>query len=134
MSTIGHPLADLSNLLTPYTFANSAVAQQVFSDAGLVTTNSFHGSQIPGLPSQAQCIDWYSDLAGWNPTKVEVTWGESFNMYKSCIIMQGIAARYAVRQASSAQAKDYGAKKAPMGEVAWDLVMKCMKEREKAKL
>ena len=52
----------------------------------------------------------------------ELKWGNAFNVFKGAIIMQGIAARYAVRQASSEKAKEYGALMGPMGEVAWDLV------------
>ena len=36
--------------------------------------------------------------------------------------MQGIAARYAMRQASSAKARDYGVQMGPFGELAWGLV------------
>jgi hypothetical protein len=43
--------------------------------------------------------------------------------------MQGIAARYAVRQASSAQAKEIGDLMGPYGEFSWGLI-KRMKERE----
>lgn len=46
--------------------------------------------------------------------------------------MQGIAARFAVRQASSEKAKDYADKMPPMGEVAFDLVQNTKKEGEKA--
>jgi hypothetical protein len=49
--------------------------------------------------------------------------------------MQGIAARYALRQASSAQAKDYGKMMKPFAEIAWDLVESAQRGREdKAKL
>jgi hypothetical protein len=36
--------------------------------------------------------------------------------------MQGIAARYALRQASSPKAQEYGAMMVPFAEIAWDLV------------
>ena len=36
--------------------------------------------------------------------------------------MQGIAARYAVRQASSEKAKDYGDAMKPMAEVGWGFI------------
>ena len=38
--------------------------------------------------------------------------------------MQGIAARYARRQASSANAKSYADMMQPFGEFAWTLVVK----------
>ena len=36
--------------------------------------------------------------------------------------MQGIAARYALRQASSARAKEYAVQMGPFGDFAWELV------------
>ena len=49
--------------------------------------------------------------------------------------MQGIGARYALRQASSANAQAYGAQMKPFAEIAWDLVQEYKKEvGEKAKL
>ena len=51
--------------------------------------------------------------------------------------MQGIAARYAVRQASSERASEYGRAMAPFGEVAWSLVEEAKEkvvEGDKARL
>lgn len=53
-----------------------------------------------------------------------MTWGAAFGMFRSSIIMQGIAARYARRQASSANAKNYADMMQPFGEFAWTLVEK----------
>ncbi len=41
-------------------------------------------------------------------------------MYRSSVIMQGIAARYAVRQASSEKAKDYADMMVPYGLAAYE--------------
>ncbi|KAJ4350778.1 hypothetical protein N0V95_004455 [Ascochyta clinopodiicola] len=116
MSTIGHPLSDLNNLLSPYVTASSAKAKSVGR-----AHEGFIPNATPGLPSREQLIKWYSEVAGWDP-RPDLTWGDAFATYRNTIIMQGIAARYAVRQASSAQAKDYGAMMKPYAEVAWDLV------------
>ncbi|KAF1932513.1 acyl-CoA dehydrogenase family member 11 [Didymella exigua CBS 183.55] len=125
MSTIGHPLSDLSNLLYPYLTASSEKAQSVGrAHAG------FKPGATPGLPSRDQLIDWYSEVAGWDP-RPDLTWGDAFAMYRNTIIMQGIAARYAVRQASSAQAKDYGDSMKPFAEVAWELVQEYKRTHSK---
>jgi aminoglycoside phosphotransferase (APT) family kinase protein len=116
MSTIGHPLSDLNNLLAPYVTASSAKAQSV----GRAHTG-FQPGATEGLPDRDTLIKWYMDVAGWDP-RPDMTWGDAFATYRNTIIMQGIAARYAVRQASSAQAKDYGQMMKPFAEVAWDLV------------
>lgn len=116
MSTIGHPLSDLTNLLSPYLTASSQKAASVGR-----AHPGFKPTATPGLPSRDQLIKWYADVAGWDPT-ADMTWGDAFATYRNTIIMQGIAARYARRQASSAQAKDYGEMMKPYAEVAWDLV------------
>lgn len=97
-------------------------------------SSAFQPGQTPGLPTRAQCVEWYSEVAGWGPSKVELAWGDAFSLYKLCVIMQGIAARYAARQASSAKAKEQGAKMFPMGEVTWELVQRCMAEAERARI
>lgn len=129
MSTIGHPLSDLNNLLGPYLTASSPKAQSIGrAHAGFVP------GATPGLPSRDQLITWYSEVAGWDP-RPDFTWGDAFSTYRSAIIMQGIAARYALRQASSAQAQSYGQMMKPYAEIAWDLVQEYKKGHvSKAKL
>ncbi|KAL2051321.1 hypothetical protein ABVK25_008373 [Lepraria finkii] len=128
MSTIGHPLSDLSNLLTPYCFAvnppNSAMSVR--------TNPAFSPSaNTPGLPSRSKCIKWYAEVAGWDPTP-ELDWGDTFATFRNSVIMQGIAARHAVRQASSAQAEEIGNLIGPYSEFSWGLI-KRMKEKEARK-
>lgn len=132
MSTIGHPLSDLSNLLSPFTFA----LHPSCSDLASQTNPAFAPSaSTPGLPTRSQCIDWYAEVAGWNPL-ADSRWGDSFNVFRNSVIMQGIAARYALRQASSEKAKEYAAQMCPFGEFAWDLLQHLKEEdgRGKAKL
>lgn len=91
---------------------------------------AFLPGRTEGLPTREQCISWYREVAGWDPES-DIAWGDAFGVYRGAIIMQGIGARYAVRQASSERAKDYGDAMKPYGLVAWDLVQKC-KENKKA--
>jgi aminoglycoside phosphotransferase (APT) family kinase protein len=128
MSTIGHPLSDLTNLLTPYVTANSERALSIGRG-----NKAFQPNATPGLPSKEQLVSWYSEVAGWDP-KPDITWGDAFGIYRGAIIMQGIAARYALRQASSAKASDYGSQMKPFAEIAWDLVQEYKKTHEKARL
>lgn len=130
MSTIGHPLSDLTNLLMPYTTADSKRAQAIGR-----AHPGFVAGTTSGLPTKEECLAWYAETAGWNYSKSEFTWGEAFSVYRGSIIMQGIAARFAQRQASSAKAKDYAVQMKPFGEVAWELVESCKAQiGEKAKL
>lgn len=85
------------------------------------------------MPSKDQLITWYSEVAGWDP-RGDITWGDAFGIYRGAVIMQGIAARYALRQASSEKAMEYGSQMKPFAEVAWDLVQERKKTHEKARL
>jgi len=132
MSTIGHPLSDLCNLLMPYTTAKSERAR-----ANGRGSEDFLPNKIPGLPTEEECIEWYREVAGWDPMP-DMTWGAAFGIFRGSIIFQGIAARYAMRQASSAKAVEVGKLMNPFGLMAWDLVQTCKKEgraqESKAKL
>lgn len=128
MSTIGHPLSDLVNLLSPFVTASSQKAMSIGR-----ANKAFQPGATPGLPSKDQLISWYLEVAGWDP-QPDMTWGDAFGTYRAAIIMQGIAARYALRQASSEKAQDYGSQMKPFAEFAWDLVQEYKKTHEKARL
>ncbi|KAL9088971.1 MAG: hypothetical protein Q9159_002774 [Coniocarpon cinnabarinum] len=131
MSTIGHPLADITNLLTPYTTARNELARTLMSAQTTVGASkpAFVAGATPGLPTQRQCVEWYAEEAGWDFADAEIAWGEAFNAFKGTIIMQGIAARYAVRQASSERAIEYGKAMPLYGQVAWSLVQEAQDKR-----
>jgi len=114
MSTIGHPLSDLTNLLTPYNMCTSPMAP---------TLTVFQEGKTPGLPTKSQLVQWYAEVAGWDPSP-DLTWGLAFHFFRATAIYQGIAARYAVRQASSEKAKLNGELRVPMGELAWEHLLK----------
>lgn len=114
MATIGHPLSDLANLTNPYVLAKNPT--------GPKGQPGFKEGATPGLPTEKQVTQWYTEVAGWDPSP-DMTWAAAFGMLRSCVIMQGIAARYARRQASSANAKSYAEMMNPFGELAWSLVV-----------
>lgn len=128
MSTIGHPLSDVVNVLAPYLTASN----EKMIAAGRGHTG-FQPNATPGLPLRDQLIQWYAEASGYDPSP-DFTWGTAFGTYRSAIIMQGIAARYALRQASSTQAQSYGKLMKPYAEIAWDLVQENKKAHEKARL
>ncbi|EAS33769.3 phosphotransferase enzyme family domain-containing protein [Coccidioides immitis RS] len=115
MATIGHPLSDFCNLTSPY-----------IHTGGHPGSTEFSPEAAPGLPTREECVQWYSNIAGWNPTS-EVIWGDAFHGFRGSVIMQGIAARYALRQASSARATEYGKQMGPFALRSYDKVRK-MKE------
>jgi len=118
MSTIGHPLSDLINLTTPYYLINQTRIRNL---------PAFQEGATPGLPTQKDLIKWYAEVAGWDPSP-DLTWGIAFGFFRATCIYQGIAARWAVRQASSAKAKDHAEARHPMGQLAWDHVQRALEQ------
>ena len=108
LSTIGHPLSDLANLTQPL---------QLSDDAEFVPTSA-EGS----FPPLKTILEWYQDAAGWDPSPY-YPFADAFCLWRTSIISQGIAARNARGQASSAEAKSYGTKMFPLGELAWKTVL-----------
>lgn len=121
MATIGHPLSDLVNLTSPFASVTSPTPVGTGKGQPL-----FKPGAVPGLPSREQCIAWYAEVAGWDPSK-ELPWGDAFGAFRGAIIMQGIAARYALRQASSAKAHEYASQMKPYSLWAWSMVEKLQK-------
>jgi aminoglycoside phosphotransferase (APT) family kinase protein len=136
MSTIGHPLSDLANMMTPfYTAPLDATKVQNAHKA-------FLPGATAGLPTPQEIADLYfttvaqqtSSRGGSSPkaAKVitesarerdrELQWAQAFNIFRQAAICQGIAARQAARQASSEAAARYANARAPLAEFAWDLV------------
>ncbi len=63
-------------------------------------------------------MSWYREVAEWSP-EPELAWGTAFSIFRQSVIMQGIAARVAQRQANSAQAKAYADSFMQFGEFSW---------------
>ncbi|KAH6660191.1 phosphotransferase enzyme family protein [Truncatella angustata] len=115
MSTVGHPLSDLANMMIPlYTATMKGEAKYSSSPA-------FLPGATPGLPTPEVLMKWYADTAGWDP-RPDINWGMSFAIFRLSAICQGIAARVAQRQASSEQAKKHSEALGPLAEFAWELV------------
>jgi aminoglycoside phosphotransferase (APT) family kinase protein len=113
MSTIGHPLSDVVNLT--YGFFAAGL--------GPLSNDAFLPGRTPGLPRPETILSWYTEIAGWDP-RPEMDWAIAFGVFRSAAILQGIAARYATRQASSEQAKNYAVAFKPTGERAFEFVKK----------
>lgn len=146
MSTIGHPLSDLANLLHPFVSAELSSSSPNPSSPSSPSTSTktetetaalaavshpgFLPNATPGLPTPADVISWYAAAAGWTPTADEVAWACAFSVFRLAAICQGIAARVATRQASSAQARRHAAAMRPLGEFAWVLVGRQLEKRK----
>lgn len=114
MSTVGHPLADLCNFINPFFTATAK---------GTNPHQGFLPGATPGLPDAGMIVKWYADVSGYDPT-AELNWGMAFSLFRLSAICQGIAARYARRQASSEKARIYAVTRGPLAEFSWTLVGK----------
>lgn len=122
LSTIGHPLSDLSNLLQPFGLPAK----------GESTLTGFVGREdMDGMPSKDELVARYAAGAGWNPNP-ELAFGEAFAHLRLAVITQGIAARVARRQATSTKAIHHAKMFLPLGRLGWERIVQ--KEAEAAAL
>ncbi|KAI1107006.1 phosphotransferase enzyme family protein [Jackrogersella minutella] len=145
MSTIGHPLSDLANLMHPFYSASmsapissssssaSSSSNNAASAVSAVSHPGFLPGATPGLPSPDEVLQWYAAAAGWDPRPEEVAWACAFSVFRLAAICQGIAARVAMRQASSASAQKHAAAMPLLGEFAWELVRREQRKRGEGK-
>ncbi|KAK4154669.1 kinase-like domain-containing protein [Chaetomidium leptoderma] len=143
MSTTGHPLSDISNLLTPYFTARLDPRRSVNVHPGFlpratrglpmpddITTLYFSVVSSSSSSSSVELTLLHNnngqggEKGGWEPRdrNRELQWAQAFNIFRLAAICQGIAARQAGRQASSEQARRYGDARGPLAEFAWELV------------
>lgn len=92
----------------------------------------------PGLPAPEQLASTYATAAGlgsgrWDRMEQELKWTLAFATFRLSAICQGIAARAAVRQASSANAQMLGNARGPVAELAWTLVQEFDEQQASAK-
>lgn len=143
LSTIGHPLSDLANLLHPF-----------FIPASNEGFFGLKNSKEPlPIPDHEQLIQYYCQKVGCPYPLEKFQFSVAFacfrvsvkkglrridlfyidshehaaffsysTLIKLAVILQGIAARVARKQASSAEAKAHGEKFKPMAQLALDFV------------
>lgn len=136
MSTIGHPLSDLANALMPFSSAHTADGPP---ETRIPHAHAaFLPGATPGLPTPEQLASIYATAAGlgsgrWEGMEQELKWTQAFATFRLSAILQGIAARAAVRQATSAKALEHGNARGPVAELAWALVQESDEEQARAK-
>ena len=123
MSTVGHPLSDVCNLMMLFYQAKDP-------NATMHDMSGFLPGRTPGLPQPDQIMAWYTEVSGYDPRR-EVSWGMAFCIFKLAAICQGIAARYAARQASSEKAKQHAVIRTPLAELAWSLAQQAKGDNAK---
>lgn len=99
LCTIGHPLADLGNLLHPYMIPGNG-------DGVMKGLKNVSQKNWPaGLPALETQLATYAKYAGWNPAPLW-PFAVVYAHLRLSVITHGIAARLSRGQASSAHAKD----------------------------
>jgi aminoglycoside phosphotransferase (APT) family kinase protein len=132
MSTIGHPLSDLANALMPFSSARTVHGPPETRIPHAQA--AFLPGATPGLPTLEQLASIYATAAGlgsgrWDGMDQELKWTLAFATFRLSAICQGIAARAAVRQASSANAQMLGNARGPVAELAWTLIQEFDEQR-----
>ncbi|KAH8148262.1 uncharacterized protein LAJ45_07714 [Morchella importuna] len=128
LSTIGHPLSDLANLLLPWQLLLPTAAGVSVMNGDI---RCFLPDATPGLPTREEAISWYAEASGWKVKRSEMLWGDAFGFVRNAIIMQGIGARVARGQASSAKAEGYGSRVPAFAACAWRCIEMSEEERVK---
>ncbi|CDS01282.1 uncharacterized protein SPSC_00588 [Sporisorium scitamineum] len=117
LSTLGHPLSDLANLLQPYSIPCSTPDRindpSLWDDSrqqgSLLSLGQLTPDQSP-VPVEEVLIKQYCQASGRDWPIQNWTAAKAWAWFRLAVIAQGIAARNAQGQASSAQAKVYGSK------------------------
>lgn len=126
MATLGHPLSDVVSLFAPFLPHTWGVdgggsSLNLRSPPPSLPSAEEQSPGQGGLPTLDECISLYAAGSGYD-VRPDLAWGRAFAGFRGAVIMQGIAARYALRQASSASAREFGAMAWPTAENVWGLV------------
>ncbi|WWD20228.1 hypothetical protein CI109_104704 [Kwoniella shandongensis] len=144
LCTLGSPLADLGNVLLPFSFPplsseymkhmSSALGEGQRDDMTLLLGLKGLSSEETGIPSREELERWWVEgmneggayhggTRRWEEWPIpHMAWVRSWILFRLAIIAQGIAARAALGQASSADAR---ADSRPVfdffGKMAWEI-------------
>jgi len=131
MSTIGHFGADMGNCLSPYFMPEDAPP--------------LFGTSLPpnvaaelGLPTREEIMEHYCDQrqpkSDFQELSAEMLFYVGFFCWKNAVICQGIAARVARGQASSAHASIVGSLTPLLGELSMMMLKEFQQKRAGSKL
>ncbi|KAL1746663.1 kinase-like domain-containing protein [Schizophyllum fasciatum] len=121
LCTLGSPLPDFANLTSPWTADASKYISLPEAQQNPLLVSL--GADPEGAPVSLEEIEKeYCRITGFGHPIKELVFARSFHMFKYAVISQGIAARYALRQASSEKAFTQGGLFPILGHMAWDLL------------
>ncbi|KAG8741202.1 hypothetical protein FRC10_003196 [Ceratobasidium sp. 414] len=128
LCTLGSPLADLANLLMPF----HVTSKDVPPPDAITGFKDLPASEVPCSLQELERA--FCEGFGVQYPIPEMVYANSWMFFRLSIILQGIAARYARRQASSANAKAQGARFPMLGRMAKELTEARESLRTTAKL
>jgi len=127
---IGHPLSDLVSLAGPYNSKQlgshvAAGNTSEFGDSGLSEVCRLFNRSSVGILEVARVGSYWG-----------MAWGMRLVIFRAAVILQGIGARYPVRQASGVTAQNYAKGMKPDAYRAWNTIqsLKRLLERTISKL
>ncbi|ORY52816.1 kinase-like domain-containing protein [Leucosporidium creatinivorum] len=132
LSTLGHPYSDLSNLLQPFYIPKQGEGG-VSQASHLTALRDIPPSLLP-IPDAQTLLQEYCKLVGEPYPLPRWTACVSFAFFRLAVITQGIAARSAQGQASSAKAKTYATIFPQIGELAVDTIRRAGEEGGRGRL
>lgn len=116
LSTLGHPMSDLSYYCMVWRMSPSLFRGLAGSDL-----------EALGIPSEAEYVATYCRRVGREPVpEKEWEYYLAFNMFRLAAILQGIMARAVQGIASNQDAVDAGRLARPLSEAAWRQVERVM--------
>ncbi|KAH9889446.1 kinase-like protein [Cubamyces lactineus] len=117
LCTLGSPLADLANLTQPW-----AISKSTFPE-GVTLSTAFKDNDAEAPIALEDLERDYCRVTQQPYPIPEMVFARSWMLFRSAVIMQGIAARYARRQASSERAHLYVQGFPLMGHLAYNTLV-----------
>lgn len=112
LSTLGHPLSDLANLMQPYDIPFTGLEDSILM--GVKDLPESEGK----VPPVGELLQLYCKCAGRKYPIDKWRVAVSFSAFRLAVIIQGIAARVVMKQASSEEAKEVARGYKPLGRLA----------------
>lgn len=107
LSTLGHPLADLS-----YQCMAWHIPHALWRGIGGLDLAAL------GIPGEAEYVAWYAQATGRDPSE-HWDFYMAYNLFRMAAILHGIAQRAADGSAAAADAEETGRKAGPLAELGW---------------
>ncbi|KAL0072564.1 hypothetical protein AAF712_000327 [Marasmius tenuissimus] len=116
LCTLGSPLADFANLTQPWSTDPKDVDKYMGYQPNRASFKNNTSRDVPITMEEMERL--YCQLMGYEYPIRELVFVKSWNMFRGAVISQGIAARAALRQASSETPEVYGQSVVLFGDLA----------------